>query len=453
MQENHEGPAKESSGDQTAAKLAGLKSKVSSELASISDKIEKEIIQARDWPPPPMVSQAIKQGVLAFGQRAVKLITALEKADVKIAELDRELKDLKKKGPGADSTEVAHLKMENKVLKEHLDELSAAADGGKSLRDENVDLKLKLDNLEAELNRLLVQAADSQEMNEENESLKREINELNAKLESMQKDPKKTSKSGRLLAQIWDMAEVDGKKVEENPELAAMMDELDRLRGDLEKTKKKAEALKAQNENLSSKVMELAEAAALRAESAMEEINSLRDERNMLEQERDRYRSSLENMECGKEAALSTSNPEAEELRRRVAELEEAQAACLDSVKSMNEAVAESDAARASCEDVLATLRTGSTGEGAESRLKKAVIDLISRCEALEKREKDYAREIEGLRKSARSGRNAAAPAGEDMDKVMEALKKRIGELEEELDQKDEELEKHRGETSKVNGE
>jgi hypothetical protein len=426
----------------TAHKLANLKFKTNAELKDLSEKIEKEIVQARDWPPPEMVCQEIKRDALAMGTRALKLITALEKAETRMIALDKEVNKLKAQPRGADASQVAHLSMENKLLKEQLQTLSGQAEDGKSLKDENVDLRLKLEELEAELNRLLIESADAQEFREENEDLRRENEELRSKIEKISGAPK-TSESGRLLLNLWDMADVDEEDSDDDPKVASLRGRVRRLSEEVDRSKKKITSLKEQNENLSSKVMELAEAAALRAESAMEEINSLREERTMLEKELEKRHSRIEMQQSDRESEFESLRSESEYLRERVRELEAGQGSNADDLLSLAEAVAETEEIRAQYGPLVESLVDPGSGTEAEIKLRDAVTGLIDRCEALERQKIQAVTELEERKRVGAE----ADEEGEDLEGIIAALKMHIGDLERELDEKDEEIESIRAQT------
>jgi chromosome segregation ATPase len=435
MADTAEGRTKARDTGDTAAKLASLKEKVSGDVKAATELIDTEILAIRDWPPPEMVPLSIKKTLLSLGNRTVKLITALQKADSKMMQLDRDNRELRLKSPTVDSSVVAHLKMENQVLKERLEETEDASEQGKSLRDENVDLRMKLENLEAELNRLLIEAADAQEYKDENDLLRQEVDDLRTRLDADTKvSDDGTKPSGRLLASIWDMADAE-KEAKENPVVAALQVEIGRLEADMARVQKRNNSLKEQNENLSSKVMELAEAAALRAESAMEEINSLREERNMLEQDRERYRGRLESLDEAREAEMEALRREVKELSGQVMDLETAQESYIENIRSIDDVIAETEEVRSEYEHLLSDFTDTTDDESREGRLKKAVVELISRCEHLEKMERDLAHEIDRLR-------GKRLESTDDLEKVIDALKAHIGDLEEELDEKDEELER-----------
>jgi chromosome segregation ATPase len=278
--------------------MALARERLGGEVKNLGELIDREIMNAGEWPPPPEISINIKKRSMALGARAVKLLDAVDKLENARIMLEHENDDLstqvhelRMKSSGISPAELAHLKMENEVLKEHVGELEKAIAGEgsetASLQAENANLAAKLKELEEELNGLLGASSEAAEAKEAAEALQKKLEETEMELETL-----KSAASGRepgtgLLASVW--AEQGEEASETDVRIAALKEKIEALEVEndslIEKGRKRLEEVKKQRDDLALKVVELAESSAERAEHAIEEIVVLQKERDQLKEQ------------------------------------------------------------------------------------------------------------------------------------------------------------------------
>ena len=280
--------------DTVSDKMALAKEWLGMEVKSLGDLINREITNAGEWPPAPEISENIRRRSMALGARAVKLLDAVDKLEIARNHLDGEneelstqVHELRMKSSGISPAELAHLKMENKVLKDHVGELEAALSGGEgegpALQAENANLKAQLKELEEEVNRLLGAATEAEQFQEEAERLKSELEATHREVKALEKSSAgQTGVLASVLAEGGNGdSEVDARMAALREQVTALEAENDQL---MEKGRKRLQEVKAQRDDLAQKVVDLAESSAERAEHAIEQILELQKERDDLKE-------------------------------------------------------------------------------------------------------------------------------------------------------------------------
>jgi len=283
-----------------ASKMALAKDRLASEVQSLGSLIDREILNAGEWPPAPEISVDIKRRSMGLGARAVKLLDAVDKLETARAlfedeneNLSNQLHEIRMKSSGISPAELAHLRMENKVLKDHVNELETAFAGEGSettaLQAKNAGLHAKLKELEEELNRLLGTSTEASEIHERNEALVKQVDDLEKDLVKAREALAGADPETGVLARIW--SEPGEEEAGENERIAGLQERIDALELEnerlMERGRKKLEEVKRQRDDLAQKVVDLASTSAERAEHAIEEIVVLQKERDRLKEELD----------------------------------------------------------------------------------------------------------------------------------------------------------------------
>ncbi|MHC4600440.1 MAG: hypothetical protein ACYS47_15705 [Planctomycetota bacterium] len=280
--------------DAVSDKMALAKERLGLEVKSLADLIAREITNAGEWPPAPEISEDIRRRSMALGARAVKLLDAVDKLELARNHLEGENEDLssqvhelRMKSSGISPAELAHLKMENQVLKDHVSELENALSGGAgeepALQAENATLKAQLKELEEEVNRLLGSATEADQVREDAERINKELEAARRELETVKKS---SAGQAGVLASVW--AEGANGEGDEDTRVAALREQVAALEAEndqlMEKGRKRLEEVKNQRDDLAQKVVDLAESSAERAEHAIEQILELQKERDDLKE-------------------------------------------------------------------------------------------------------------------------------------------------------------------------
>ncbi|GEM_PF-2792547 len=316
-----------------STKMALAKERLGLEVKKLGDLIEREIVDAGEWPPPPEVSMDIRRRSMALGARTVKLLDAVDKLEDTRAKLEeenedlaRQIHDLRMKSTGISPAELAHLKMENEVLKEHVQQLeqsfSVEDDEDSTLQAENAKLAAKLKDLEKEVHALLGASSEAAEAKEENERLKAELAENARQLQEIKASLEDRDRGAGILVSLFEPGE-EGEEEPEASRTAVLQERIKALEAEneqlMENARQKMETIKQERDDLATKVVELAESSVQRSEQAIEEIMELQKERDRLQEALARATSSGE---AAGAAPSASDDPIVDSLRKSIGELE-----------------------------------------------------------------------------------------------------------------------------------